>query len=238
MEESHDVSKNTSQPETPDHINHRKRMKKRVFDHGADTLADYELLETLLFYSIQRRDTKPLAKALLAKFKTFNALCQATPKELSEFKFISNHTAVLFQIIQTIAIKLGEEKIIKKTTLLSWQDVIRYCRTRIGSIEKECFLVIFADSKNSIIAADELASGTTDKVAVYPREIVRKALEYHATAIILVHNHPSGSTEPSKQDIAMTKLINQAITSIDARLHDHLIISGDSHFSFKNAGLI
>ena len=232
------MSKKHSQPALPEHANHRERMKSRVRDHGADTLADYELLETLLFYSVQRRDTKPIAKALLAKFKTFNALCQVSPKELSEIHYIGDHSAILFQIIRTIAIKLGEEKIINKTTLLSWQDVIRYCRTRIGSIEKECFLVIYADSKNSIISADELASGTTDKVAVYPREIVRKALQYHATAIILVYNHPSGSTEPSKQDIAMTKLINQAITAIDARLHDHLIISGESHFSFKNAGLI
>ena len=225
-------------PIAPDHAKHRERMKTRILNYGTDTLADYELLESLLFYCIPRRDTKPIARALLAKFKTFNAICLASPQELSEIDHIGDHSAVLFQIIQTIELRLGEEKIIDKTTFKSWQDVISYCRTRIGFIEKESFLVIFVDSKNSIIAADELASGTVDKVAVYPREIVRNALKYHATAIILVHNHPSGSTEPSQQDIAMTKHIHQAIKAIDARLHDHLIISSEGHFSFKNAGLI
>ncbi|MGB1036195.1 MAG: RadC family protein [Candidatus Puniceispirillales bacterium] len=232
------MQKDNNHSSKPEHTKHRERMKTRILSFGTNTLADYELLESLLFYSIPRRDTKPIAKALLAKFKTFNAICQASPQELSEIDHIGEHSVVLFQIIHMIALRLGEEKIINKTTFLSWQDVISYCRTRIGFIEKEAFLVIFVDSKNSIIAADELASVTVDKVAVYPREIVKNALKYHATAIILVHNHPSGSTEPSKQDIAMTKHINQAIKTIDARLHDHLIISSEGHFSFKNAGLL
>lgn len=116
--------------------------------------------------------------------------------------------------------------------------MIEYCRTRIGFEDKEYFLAIFVDSSNNIIAADELAAGTVDRVAVYPREVVRHTLNYNASAVILVHNHPSGSIEPSKQDIAMTKTIHQTIQAIDARLHDHLIISGEGHFSFKNSGLL
>ena len=145
---------------------------------------------------------------------------------------------MLFRLIQAFAVRLGEEKIIKKTTFGSWKDVIEYCRTRIGFEEREYFLAIFVDSRNSIIAADELAAGTVDRVAVYPREVVRHILGYNASAVILVHNHPSGGIDPSKQDIAMTKKIQQALQAIDARLHDHLIISGEGHFSFKNAGLI
>ncbi len=172
------MQKDNKHSSKPEHTKHRERMKTRILSFGTYTLADYELLESLLFYSIPRRDTKPIAKALLEKFKTFNAICQATPQELSEIDHIGEHSAVLFKIIHMIALRLGEEKIINKTTFLSWQDVISYCRTRIGFIEKEAFLVIFVDSKNSIIAADELASGTVDKVAVYPREIVQNALKF------------------------------------------------------------
>ena len=139
---------NTESPElsVPVHAKHRERMKTRIIKYGANTLADYELLEALLFYSIPRRDTKPIARALLDKFNTYNALCQASPQELSEIDHIGEHSAVLFKIIHRIALILGEEKIINKTIFMSWQDVITYCRTRIGFIEKECFLVIFVDN--------------------------------------------------------------------------------------------
>jgi DNA repair protein RadC len=229
--------KDSKQP-MPDHAGHRERLKARIKQHGATKLADYELLEALLFYAIPRRDTKEISKILLHKYKSINNILNAKYDDLKAIPLISDHSIVLFRLIQAFAVRLGEEKIIKKTTFGSWKDVIEYCRTRIGFEEREYFLAIFVDSRNSIIAADELAAGTVDRVAVYPREVVRHILGYNASAVILVHNHPSGGIDPSKQDIAMTKTIQQALQAIDARLHDHLIISGEGHFSFKNAGLI
>jgi len=229
--------KNTQKP-LADHAGHRERIKTRIKQHGATKLADYELLEALLFYAIPRRDTKEISKALLNKYNLINNILNAKHDDLKAIPQISDHSIILFRLIQAFAVRLGEEKIIKKTTFGSWKDVIEYCRTRIGFEDKEYFLAIFVDSSNNIIAADELAAGTVDRVAVYPREVVRHTLNYNASAVILVHNHPSGSIEPSKQDIAMTKTIHQAIQAIDARLHDHLIISGEGHFSFKNSGLL
>lgn len=229
--------KDSKQP-MPDHAGHRERLKARIKQHGATKLADYELLEALVFYAIPRRDTKEILNILLNKYKSINNILNAKYDDLKAIQLISDHSIVLFRLIQAFAVRLGEEKIIKKTTFGSWKDVIEYCRTRIGFEEREYFLAIFVDSRNSIIAADELAAGTVDRVAVYPREVVRHILGYNASAVILVHNHPSGGIDPSKQDIAMTKTIQQALQAIDARLHDHLIISGEGHFSFKNAGLI
>jgi len=225
-------------PPISDHAGHRDRLKTRIQQHGATKLADYELLEALLFYAIPRRDTKEIYKTLINKYKSINNILNANYDELKAIPHIGEHSIILFRLIQAFAVRLGEEKIIKKSTFGSWKDVIEYCRTRIGFEDKEYFLAIFVDSSNNIIAADELAAGTIDRVAVYPREVVRHTLGYNASAVILVHNHPSGSIEPSKQDIVMTKTIHQAIQAIDARLHDHLIISGEGHFSFKNAGLI
>ena len=223
---------------TSTHSGHRQRLKDRIDKNGAESLAHYELLEALLFYSVPRRDTKAAAKELLETYKTMNHVFSADANALKSHDLISDHSITLFRIVQAIATHLAEEKIIKSSILNSWNDIIDYCRTRIGFADKEHFLAIFVNSQNRVIAAEELAEGTIDRVSVYPREVVSHALRYHAVAVILVHNHPSGDYQPSKQDIAMTKALNQAILAIDARLHDHLIISGEGHFSFKNGGLL
>ena len=231
--------KPTSTPEAHSgHSGHRQRLKERIDKNGAESLAEYELLEALLFYSVPRRDTKAAAKELLKTYKTINHVLDADADALKRHELISDHSITLFRITKAIARHLAEEKIINASVLASWTDIIDYCRTRIGFADKEYFLAIFVNPHNRVIAAEELATGTIDRVSVFPREVVRHALRYHAVAVILVHNHPSGDYQPSAQDIAMTKAISQAMRAVDAKLHDHLIISGAGHFSFKNTGLL
>ena len=221
-----------------DHTGHRDRVRYRILRHGASTLQDYEILEALLFYIERRRDTKDLAKTLLNEFKTIRNVLKAAPDDLRRFSGIGDHAVVLFTLIDDMIKRSAKEDAFKAPLLQSWQHVIDDCRETIGYKKTEYFMVIYLDAKNRLILAEEPKSGTVDRVAIYPREIVKTATQRNATSVILVHNHPSGDTTPSRQDIEMTKSIRDALATIQVKVHDHLIISPTEHASFKNLGLL
>ena len=201
-------------------------------------LHDYELLELILFRSIPRRDVKPLAKDLILKFGDFSGVLGATYDGLMDCDLITQNIALEIKIIEAAALKLGHTRIINKTILASWDDLIIYCRAKMVEKTTEEFNVVFLDKKNQVIAFETLAKGTVDHAPVYPREVMKRALQLDASALVLVHNHPSGDPTPSKADIDMTRKIQDISANLSIRLHDHIIIGKKSEFSFKNLGLI
>lgn len=218
---------------------HRQRIRDRIAKHGADSLVDYEVIEVLLYYAIPRVDTKPCAKALLKKFGSLQAVFHASETELLSVKGIGKNSANLIGLVKDLSARIVLEDAFKKGPLLaSWPAVTNYCRNEIGHKKTEVFMALYLDSSNRLISQDIFDTGTVNKVAVYPREIVRSALTEHAVAVIIVHNHPSDDTTPSKPDIAMTKTIKNALQTVDITLHDHMIIGKSSATSFKQLGLI
>jgi DNA repair protein RadC len=221
-------------------LEHRERMRERVIQHGTETLADYELLEMLLYHVIPRQDTKPQAKKLVDRFsKSLEGLFHCKYDDLIAVEGVGPKTALMITLIREISLRISKEKAFDKEAVLnSWSAVLDFCRVKIGHSSTEIFMVIFLDSTNRLIKHEEFETGTVNKVAVYPREIVKLAITYNAVSVILVHNHPSGDTTPSKQDITMTKTIKEALKTIDVTLHDHIIVSASSHTSFKEIGLM
>ena len=222
----------------PHHVGHRDRLRARFAERGADALADYELLELYLFRSIPRRDVKPLAKDLIAKFGSFAEVISAPAARLSEVKGISDKTALDLKIMQAGALRLGKESLLGRPVLSSWTALLDYCRSAMQYENKEQFRVLFLDRKNRLIADEILGHGTVDRAPVYPREVLKRALELGSTAIILAHNHPSGDPTPSGSDIEMTKNIVTAAKAINVSVHDHLIIGRNNVASFKQLGLM
>lgn len=219
--------------------NHRQRMRERVITHGAETLADYELVEMLLYHSIPRQDTKPLAKELLKKFKSLQGVLHSGYDELIAIDKVGSQTAMMMTLIREVSRRISAEEAFNKGAILqSWTEVINYCREELGRRPTEAFMALYLDATNRLITKNVFEAGTVNKVAVYPREIVKSALKSNAVAVILVHNHPSGDTSPSKQDIALTKTIKDALMTLDITLHDHIIISASDHDSFKQLGLL
>ena len=216
---------------------HRNRLKTRFMKSGADALAEYELLELLLFRSIPRRDTKPLAKQLISTFGSFAEVLAAPSERLQEIKGLGQATITDFQIVKASAEALISGQVKEKPLLGSWSSVIDYCRATMAFEDKEQFKILFLDKKNKLIKDEVQQIGTVDHTPVYPREVVKRALELSATAIILVHNHPSGDPTPSNADIEMTKTINQIATSLGITVHDHIIIAKDGHASLKGLKL-
>jgi len=216
---------------------HRSRLKARFMKSGANALAEYELLELLLFRSIPRRDTKPLAKQLIDVFGSFSEVLAAPPDRLREIKGIGESTITDFQIVKASAETLVSGQVKEKPLLGSWSSVIDYCRTAMAFEDKEQFRILFLDKKNKLIKDEVQQVGTVDHTPVYPREVVKRALELSATAIILVHNHPSGDPSPSRADIEMTKTINDIASSLGITVHDHIIIAKDGHASLKGLKL-
>jgi DNA repair protein RadC len=216
---------------------HRSRLKARFMKSGADALAEYELLELLLFRSIPRRDTKPLAKQLISIFGSFSEVLAAHPDRLKEVKGLGQATIVDFQIVKASAEALISGQVREKPLLGSWSSVIDYCRAAMAFEDKEQFRILFLDKKNKLIKDEVQQIGTVDHTPVYPREVVKRALELSATAIILVHNHPSGDPTPSRADIEMTKTINEIASSLGITVHDHIIIAKDGHASLKGLKL-
>ena len=220
------------------HSGHRARLRKRFLESGGNALADYELLEYLLFSAHARGDTKPLAKALIAKFGSFEAVISASPKELASIKNVSEASIGAIKIVETAAQRLARERVIKKPILSSWQAVISFCRAELANLKHEEFHVLFLDRKNHLIAAEQQSKGTVDQTQVYVREVVKRALELTASALILVHNHPTGDPEPSKADVLVTKEIRKGCSTVGIDVHDHVIIGKTSHSSFKALGLL
>lgn len=226
-------------PEAAEHyLGHRERLREKYRDHGDTSLADYEILELLLFRSIPRRDTKPLAKALLARFGSLAGVFGAPIALLQEVKGIGENVALDLKLVATVGQRILRSELREKQVLSSWSSVIDYCHAAMAYESREQFRILFLDKRNALIADEIQGKGTVDHTPVYPREVVRRALELSATAMILVHNHPSGDPTPSRADIDMTKTIVDTAKPLGITVHDHIIIGKDGHASLKGLRLI
>ncbi|MBI3419555.1 MAG: DNA repair protein RadC [Proteobacteria bacterium] len=221
----------------PHYHGHRQRLRERFLEHGAEALQDYELLELLLFAALPRQDVKPLAKDLLNRFKTLKGVLQAEDKALRDAG-LSDSPVALLRAIAAAHLRIGRAEIIDQPVLSSWQKILDYCQAAMAHETREQLRILFLNRKNRLIADEVQQRGTIDHTPVYVREVIRRALELGAGAIILVHNHPSGDPTPSKNDIAMTREVALAAQTVGLTLHDHLIIGGGRHVSFKEQGLI
>lgn len=227
------TAKSKEKKAKPHYSGHPDRLRDRFKDNGANALADYELLELILFRAIPRRDTKSIAKALLAQFGTVAEVLSAPIERLKEVQGIGQSVAVDLKIIQAAGQRLAKDQIMEQPILSSWTELIDYCHSAMAYEKKEQFRLLFLDKKNRLIADEVQQVGTIDHTPVYPREVVKRALELSATAVILLHNHPSGDPTPSQADILMTQKIIEAATSMGISVHDHIIIGKSGHTSLK-----
>jgi len=217
---------------------HRKRLRDRFMAGGADALPDYEMLELVLFRAIPRQDVKPLARLLLDTFGDFNRVLSAPASRLKQVKGVGDAVVQELKIVEAAAHRLARSKVMQRHVISSWDAVINYCHTAMAHGDTEQFRILFMDRKNVLIADEAQAKGTIDHVPVYPREVVKRALELNAAALILVHNHPSGDPTPSEADITVTQQIYDAAKTLDIILHDHLIIGKSHELSFVSEGLL
>jgi DNA repair protein RadC len=222
----------------PHYLGHRERLRERFRKGGADALGEYELLELILFRAMPRRDVKPLAKALIARFASFAETVSARPERLREIDGLGDAAIVELKIVEAAAKRLAKSAIEKRLTLSSFSAVVDYCRTVMAFLDHEEFRVLFLDKKNCLIADEVQGVGTVDHAPVYPREIMRRALELSACAIILVHNHPSGDPQPSADDIHLTHEIIAVGKPLKVAVHDHLIVGKHGHVSLKGLRMI
>jgi DNA repair protein RadC len=222
----------------PHYLGHRERLRDRFREAGPDAVTDYELLELVLFRALPRRDVKPLAKALIATFGSFAEALSAPMSRLAEVKGLGEAAATELKIVQAAASRLARGEVKRRTVLSSWSAVLDYCRTAQAFADKEQFRVLFLDKRNQLIADELQQTGTVDHTPVYPREVVKRALELSATAIILVHNHPSGDPTPSRADIQMTQQIVEVARPLGISVHDHIIVGKEGHASLKGLRLI
>jgi DNA repair protein RadC len=228
----------TSHADTPHYLGHRDRLRTRFREAGTEALSDYEMLELVLFRALPRRDVKPLAKDLIAKFGSFAEVISAPEKRLREVKGLGDAAIVDLKIVQAAASRLARGQVQRRTVLSSWSAVLDYCRTAMAFEDKEQFRILFLDKRNQLIADERQQTGTVDHAPVYPREVVKRALELSATAIILVHNHPSGDPTPSHADIQMTHSIIEVAKPLGISVHDHIIVGKEGHASLKGLKLI
>lgn len=221
-----------------DYHGHRERLRNRYRDGGDAALADYEILELLLFRLIPRRDTKPIAKALLTRFGTLGGVFGAPVSLLKEVKGVGDAVALELKLVASVAQRMLKSELTGKPVLSSWKSLIDYCHTAMAHEAREQFRLLFLDKRNALIADEVQGLGTVDHTPVYPREVVKRALELSATAVILVHNHPSGDPTPSRADIDMTKTIIDTAKPLGITVHDHVIIGKNGHVSFRALRLI
>jgi DNA repair protein RadC len=212
---------------------HRERLRERFLRGGGEALADYEMLELVLFRAIPRRDVKPLAKILLQRFGSFSEVVTAAPTRLKEIKDVGDSVVAELKIVEAAALRLSREKLEKRQTLGAFKQVLDYCRSAMAYRETEEFRVLFLDKKQGLIADEVQGRGTVDHTPVYPRELVRRALELNASGVILVHNHPSGDPAPSEADIVMTQNIVAVAKPLGVSVHDHIIIGRNGHSSLR-----
>ena len=224
--------------EKPHFLGHRERLRDRFREAGAAALSDYEVLELLLFRSIPRADTKARAKALLRRFGSLAEVLGAPESLLREVPDIGEGAALDLKIVAAAAQRMARGEIAGKELLASWEQVLAYCRAAMAFEAREQFRILFLDKKNFLIADEVQQVGTVDHTPVYPREVVKRALELSATAIVLVHNHPSGDTTPSRADIDMTKTIVDVAKPLGVAVHDHIIIGKKGFASMKGLLLI
>jgi DNA repair protein RadC len=219
--------------QAPHYHGHRQRLRQRFLDAGGDAVSDYELLELILFRAIPYRDVKPLAKQLLATFGSFAEVICAPIERLRETKGLGEAAITELKLVQAAATRLVRIGIRQRPVLSSWSNVLDYCRSAMAFAAKEEFRILFLDKRNHLIADEQHQTGTVDHTPVYPREVVKRALELSATAVILVHNHPSGDPTPSRADIEMTRAIVEVARPLGIAVHDHLIVGKDGHASLK-----
>jgi DNA repair protein RadC len=217
---------------------HRQRLKRRFTEGGADAVPDYELLEMVLYRAIRRGDTKPLAKALLKRFGDLNRVLAAPPARLKEVEGVGEQVVFELKLIEAVGHRMARSKVLKRPVLSSWDALLDYCQTTMAHRDIEQFRVLYLDRKNILIADEAQADGTVDHVPVYPREVVKRALELNASALILVHNHPSGDPTPSRADTEMTYAIRDAAEVLGLVLHDHLVIGKARELSFRAEGYL
>ena len=222
----------------PGHIGHRERLRRKLLAAGSDALADYELLELLLFFAILRRDTKPVAKALVARFGSFGNVLAASPAELREVKGVGDSAVAVIKASQAAALRLLREEVREQPVLNNWERLSGYLTAVMSREPIEQFRILFLDTRNRLIADEAQAKGTVNHTPVYPREVVKRALELSATAVILVHNHPSGDPTPSQADITMTLAIVEVAKPLGIAVHDHIIVGKEGHASFKGLKLM
>ena len=222
----------------PQHVGHRERLRTRFLEGGADALPDYELMELVLFAAIPRQDTKPLAKALITRFGSFADAIAAPRERLEEMDGVKAAVVAQLKIIEAAALRLAKTRLLGRPAISSWTALIDYCAAAMGRNPTEEFRVLFLDRKNVLIADEVQSRGTVDHAPVYPREIVKRALQLEASSLILVHNHPSGDPSPSRADIEMTREIVAAAKALKIAVHDHLVIGRGAHASFKSLGLL
>jgi DNA repair protein RadC len=224
--------------EPPHYHGHRMRLRERFRQAGAAALSDYELLEMVLFRVIPRGDVKPLAKTLIKTFGSFAEAIHAPETRLREIKGIGEATITEFKLIAASAHRIAKGELQQRALLSSWNEVLDYCRTHMAFADKEQFRILFLDKRNQLIADEVQQTGTVDHTPVYPREVIKRALELSATALILVHNHPSGDPSPSQADIQMTRAIVEIAKPLGIAVHDHIIVGRNGHASLKGMKLI
>jgi DNA repair protein RadC len=225
-------------PTRPHYWGHRARLRARFLTGGHGSMPEYELLELVLFNAIPRIDVKPLAKALLAAFGDLNGVIAASEHRLMQVAGVTDRVWLQLRLLEAVAHRMARAKVMDRSVIGSWDALMSYCKTVMAYRETEQFRILFLDNRNVLIADEEQARGTVNHVPVYPREVAKRALELNATAVILVHNHPSGDPTPSRADIDMTAEIELACQAIGVAVHDHVVIGRATDASFRSLGLI
>lgn len=225
-------------PDAPHYKDHRQRLKKKFSESGIDAFHDYEVLELLLSYAIPQKDVKPLAKDLLKKFGTLKGVMDAERQDLENTTGIGTHSAVLIMLVKEMGTLYLKEKAKGKPQITCTKELIDYCKVKMGGLKDEQFHVIYLDAQNKIIEIETVQEGIVNQAVVYPRKVLENALMQKASAIILVHNHPSGYIKPSEADIRLTKTIQETAKILDILVHDHVIIGENRFFSFREEGLM
>lgn len=217
---------------------HRARLKARLIQSNLGLVADYEILELILCLAIPRKDVKPLAKILINKFGSLGKVLNADPSLLAQVSGVGPSVISTFRLFREVIASVTKEQIVNDNIFSSWDKMIEYVRSTMGYNSTEQLRVLFLNNKNMLLADELQDYGTISSISIYPREIVKKAIYHSASAIILIHNHPSGSTKPSKSDLELTEVTVQALSAIDVKLLDHVIVSSANHYSFKANRLI
>ncbi len=222
----------------PHHAGHRERLRERATEGGLAALPDYELLELYLFRTFPRGDVKPIAKDLLKRFGSLQAVLAASVEELRQVKGVGEAAALDLKMLHEANLRVARAQVARRPVISSWTALLAYVRTALAHEPREQFRVLFLDKKNQLIADEVMNRGTVDHAPVYPREIVKRALELSSSAVILVHNHPSGDPTPSGADVEITRQVVEAGRSLKIAVHDHLVVGREGVKSFKALGLL
>jgi DNA repair protein RadC len=222
----------------PHHRKHRQRLKERYVEAGIEAFHDYEALELLLFFGIPQGDVKPLAKELLKAFGSFRAVLDADLADLEACKGVGPHTAILVKLVKDLASLYLRQKAAEKPQVTCTAELLDFCRTSMGGLKDERFSVVYLDARNRIIDIETIQEGIVNQAVVYPRKVLESALKRKASALILVHNHPSGYVQPSDADVRLTRTLQETARALDILIHDHLIVGENRFFSFREEGIL